>query len=87
MRNMLIVLPFITLIPLALFFVEYKLAKANSKYAIILPVVVLCFAIIIPPTIITSIIMFVIYFVMKHLEKERQEKLSEIDKMNIQDLE
>lgn len=31
--------------------------------------------------------MFVIYFVMKHIQKEQQYKQSELDKMNIQDLE
>lgn len=75
------------IIPLILFYIEYRLAKEQSKFAIILPVIVLCFAVIIPFVALTSIIMFVIYFVVKYLEKEKQEKLSEIEKMNIQDLE
>ena len=66
----LIVLTVLMIIPLILFFIEYKLAKQQSKLAIILPTVVLCFAIIMPIIAITSIIMFVIYFVVKYLEKE-----------------
>lgn len=83
----LIVLTVLMIIPLILFFIEYKLAKQQSKLAIILPTVVLCFAVIMPIIAITSIIMFVIYIVVKYLEKEKQNKVSEIDKMNIQDLE
>lgn len=74
-------------IPLILFYIEYKLAMQGSKLAIILPTIVLCFAVIMPIVAITSIVMFVIYFVVKYLEKEKKDKMSEIDKMNIQDLE
>ncbi|PKM49667.1 MAG: hypothetical protein CVV02_15060 [Firmicutes bacterium HGW-Firmicutes-7] len=87
MTNVSVALMTLMIIPLVLFFVEYLLAKKQSKLAVILPVVVLCFAVLIPFIAITSIIMFVIYFVVKYLDKEKQEKLSEIDKMNIQDLE
>lgn len=75
------------IIPAVLFFVEYKLAKKQSRMAVILPVIVLCFAVIILYFAIYAVIMFAIYFLVKYLEKERLEKLSEIDKMNIQDLE
>lgn len=75
------------IVPLILFYIEYRLAKIHSRMAIILPVVILCFSVIVPFVAITSIIMFVIYFVEKYLEKEKREKLSEIEKMNIQDLE
>ena len=74
-------------IPLILFYIEYRLAIKGSKLAIILPTIVLCFAVIMPIVAITSIVMFVIYFVVKYLEKEKKDKMSEIDKMNIQDLE
>lgn len=74
-------------IPLILFYIEYRLAMQGSKLAIILPTIVLCFAVIMPIVAITSIVMFVIYFVVKYLEKEKKDKMSEIDKMNIQDLE
>lgn len=87
MTNVAVTLIVLMIVPLILFFVEYHLARKQNKVAVILPVVVLCFAVIIPPVAITSIIMFVIYFVIKHLEKEKQGKLSEIEKMNIQDLE
>lgn len=73
--------------PIILFIIEYRLAKKESKFAIILPVIVMCFAVIIPIIAITGIIMFVIYFVVKNGEKERKEKISELEKMNIQDLE
>jgi len=75
------------IIPLILFFIEYSLAKQQSILAVILPTIVLCFAIIIPIFAVTSIIMFVINYVVKYLEKEKQGKISEIEKMNIQDLE
>jgi len=75
------------IIPLILFYIEYKLAKQQSILAVILPTIVLCFAIIIPIFAVTSIIMFVINYVVKYLEKEKQGKMSEIEKMNIQDLE
>lgn len=74
-------------IPLILFYIEYRLAIQGSKLAIILPAIVLCFAVIMPIVAITSIVMFVINFVVKYLEKEKKDKISEIDKMNIQDLE
>ncbi|WMJ76075.1 MULTISPECIES: hypothetical protein [unclassified Sedimentibacter] len=85
--KMLFALIVLLIIPFTLFYVEYRLAKAQSKLAVILPVVVLCFSVIMPIVALTGIIMFVIYFVVKYLEKEKKNKLSEIDKMNIQDLE
>lgn len=87
MTNVSIPLLFLMVIPLILFYIEYRLAKQGSKLAIILPTIVLCFAVIIPIVAITSIVMFVINFVVKYLEKEKKDKMSEIDKMNIQDLE
>ncbi len=54
----------------------------------ILPVIVLGFAVITPYlAAIYAVIMFAIYFLVKYLEKEKLDKLSEIEKMNIQDLE
>ncbi len=87
MYNATIAIAALLIVPLILFYIEYRLAKIQSKTAIILPVVILCFSVIAPFIAITSIIMFVIYFVVRYLEKEKREKLSEIDKMNIQDLE
>ncbi len=86
MSKVIVAFTFLLGIPLVLFFVEYMLAKKQSKLAVILPTIVLCFAVILPIVAITAIIMFVIYFVVRHLEKEKQEKMSEIEKMNIQDL-
>jgi hypothetical protein len=77
----------VMIIPLILFYIEYMLAKRQSKLAIILPTIVLCFAIIMPINVLTSIIMFVIYYVVNYMRKEKSDKMSEIDKMNIQDLE
>ncbi|MDF2948067.1 MAG: hypothetical protein K0R07_77 [Sedimentibacter sp.] len=84
--RVLFALAFFMIVPFILFFIEYRLAKIQSRMAIILPVVILCFAVIVPMVAITSIIMFVIYYVVKYLEKEKQEKLTELEKMNIQDL-
>ena len=55
--------------------------------AIILPVIVLCFAVILGfyPIIIAAI-MAVIYLVVNHLNKMKDNQNSEIDKMNINDL-
>ncbi|MDD4047156.1 MAG: hypothetical protein WCR90_05750 [Sedimentibacter sp.] len=77
----------VMIIPLILFYIEYRLAKQQSKLAIILPTIVLCFAIIMPINVLTSIIMFVINYVVNYMRKEKSDKMSEIDKMNIQDLE
>lgn len=87
MTNVLVAFITLMIIPFVLFFIEYRLAKKQSKLAIILPTVVLCFAVLLPFIAIPSIVMFVINFVVKYLDKEKQEKLSEIEKMNIQDLE
>lgn len=85
--NVLIALIVLMIIPLILFLMEYRLAKSQSRMAVILPVVVLWFSVIILYAAIISAIMFVIYFVVKYLEKEKQKKLSELEKMNIHDLE
>ena len=75
------------LIPLLLFICEVLLAKRGSKWAIILPVIVLCFAVLLGfYPIIVSGIMAIIYLVVKQLKKTNEKQTSEIDKMNINDL-
>ncbi len=74
-------------IPVLLFICEVILAKKGSKMAIILPVIVLCFAVILGfYPIIVAAIMAVIYLVVNHLNKMKDNQNSEIDKMNINDL-
>lgn len=78
----------IILIPVLLFLFEFYLCKKQSKFALVLPIITACFFVVIGfYALIISAIMFVIYFAMKHIEKEQQYKQSELDKMNIQDLE
>jgi hypothetical protein len=72
------------IIPIILFFVEYILAKKASKFAIILPTMALFISIFLGAFyILISAIMFLIWHLVK---KSAEKKLSEIDKMNIQDL-
>ena len=75
------------IIPLLLFICEVILAKKGSKLAVILPVIVLCFAVILGyyPIIIAAV-MAVIYLAVNHLKKIKDNQNSEIDKMNINDL-
>ena len=75
------------LIPALLFVFEFYLCKQKSKIALIFPIIVACFFVLIGfYALIISAIMFGIYFVMKHIDNENQSKQSELDKMNIQDL-
>ena len=77
----------IILIPALLFIFEFYLCKKKSKFALVLPIISACFFVIIGfYALIISAIMFGIYFIMKHIEKEKKDKQSELDKMNIQDL-
>lgn len=72
------------IVPIILFFVEYILAKKASKFAIILPTITLFISIFLGAFyILISAIMFLIWYLVK---KSVEKKLSEIDKMNIQDL-
>jgi len=85
--GMLIYFMLFILLPTLLFLLEWYLCKKQSKFAIILPVIVACFFVLLGFLAIgVAGIMFLIYFVMKHTENEYQKKLSEIDKMNIEDL-
>ncbi len=78
----------IIIIPALLFIFEFYLCKKASRFALILPIIVACFFVVFGIyAIITSAIMFLIYFILKHIEKQRQEKQSELNRMNIQDLE
>ena len=78
----------IILIPALLFCFEFYLCKKNSKFALILPIITACFFILVGfYALIISAIMFGIYFIMKHIGEKNQTKQSELDKMNIQDLE
>lgn len=73
---------FLLLIGLQVFF-----CKRHSKMALILPIIAACgFIIVGIPAIFEAAILFAIYFVNKMLEKEKQESLAEIEKMNIADL-
>lgn len=78
----------IILIPVLLFLLEFYFCKKQLKFALTLPIITACFFVVFGfYALIISAIMFVIYFVMKHIQKEQQYKQSELDKMNIQDLE
>ncbi len=77
----------LVMIPLVLLLVEYFLVKRKSVAALILPVVVACFGIVIGVyPLIVAAIMFLIYFVYNKVEKMKQQNNNEIEKMNIQDL-
>ncbi len=87
MSNLIVLLVFIITIPTMLFIIEFLLCKKHSKFAVVLPVIVACFAVLFGfLAIMVSAIMFLIYFVFTFSEKEKIKKLSEIDKMNIEDL-
>ena len=74
----------VLVISASLFALQFLLCKRNYKGAIVLPIIVACFFIILGLyAIIMAAIMFGIYFVMRYIEKEKQSKLSEIEKMNI----
>ncbi len=63
------------------------MSKRNSKIAIILPIIIACFFVILGfYAVIIAAIMYGIYFVVQYVEKDKQSKLSEIEKMNIEDL-
>ncbi|MEG1500589.1 MAG: hypothetical protein RR396_01385 [Clostridiales bacterium] len=81
-----LILTMITL-PVILFIIEYFLAKNKNRAAMILPMIVACFfAIAGFYALIIGAIMFAINLIMQHIDKEKQAKLSEIEKMNIEDL-
>ncbi len=87
MKIMSFILIIILALPIILFFMQYKLCKKKSKWALILPTIVAGFSILVGYyTIILASVMFLMYFVSMHLEKENENKLSEIEKMNIKDL-
>lgn len=74
-------------VPLLLLILEFFLCKKKSNLAFALPIVVACFFVFLGfYALIIALIMFIIYFAMKYIEKENQKKRSEIEKMNIQDL-
>ncbi len=78
----------ILIISIILFAAEFYLCKKKSKAALILPIVIACFFILIGVyALIVAAIMFGIYFIMKHIDAELQKKQSELAKMTIQDLE
>lgn len=78
----------IILVPVLLFAFEFYLCKKKSKFALVLPTIAACcFLLVGFYAIIISAIMFGIYLVVKHMDKEAQSKQSELDKMNILDLE
>ena len=82
-----ITLLFFILVPVLLFICEVILAKKGSKGAVILPVVVACFAIILGYyALIVALVIAAIYLAINHLNKKKQNQNSEIDKMNINDL-
>ncbi len=78
----------VVLISTILFALQFYLCKKGSKVSLILPTVVACFFVLIGIyALIVAGIMFGIYFIMKHIRESAQSKQSELDKMNIQDLE
>lgn len=75
-------------LPMILFILEWYLCKKESKFAIFIPVIVACFFVLFGFQVLgISAIMLLIYVVMKCVLNEKRKSLSEIDKMNIQDLE
>lgn len=87
MSRMFVMLLGIILLPTILFVLQFFLCKQNSKVALVLPIIVACFFVVIGfYAVIISAIMFAIYFVIEALEKKKKEEQSELDKMNIQDL-
>ena len=72
------------IVPIILFGIEYFLSKKSSKFAVILPTIILFISIFLGIVyILVSVIMFAIWYLVK---KSKEKKLSEIIKMNIQDL-
>ncbi len=76
------------IVPACLFFLQYRLCKKQSNFALILPIIVACFFVILGfYALIISGIMYGIYFIMKKLEKDKQDKEDDVKRMTIQDLE
>ncbi len=87
MKITLFIVIFLLILPIILFYSQYRLCKKKSKFALILPTIVLAFSVIVGYFgIIISITMFLMYFITNYLEKEKQNKKFEMDKMNIEDL-
>lgn len=77
----------LVLVPLLLFVLEFFLCKRHAKAALILPVVVACLVVFVGfYAWMVAAVLIAIYLVMRYIEKERQSKLSEMQKMNIEDL-
>ncbi len=87
MRTLTAILAFIIILPAIFFTIQFYLCKKKSNFALIFPVITACFFVILGYyALIMTGIMFLIYFVMKHLDKLKEAKNSEIKKMNIEDL-
>ncbi len=88
MRTNIVILVVVILLPALLALLQYYLCKKKSKIALILPIVSACVFVFVGfyAFIITGIL-FAIYFIVKYAENEKNNKQSELDKMNIQDLE
>lgn len=83
-QNIMIVL---FIIPIVVLGLQVFFCLKRYKMALIFPIVVACFFILLGYyALILSLLMFAIYFIMQHFEKQKASNLSEITKMNIDDL-
>ena len=74
-------------IPAALFIAEFFLARKSEKAALILPAATACFAVVLGVyPLVLAAVQLVIYFIMDRRNKKRQKQLSELEKMNLDDL-
>ncbi len=88
MKTLLFIMAGMVLIPIILVSIEFYLCKKSSKMALILPIIVACFFVLLGLyALIMSAILFAIYFIMNHIKKEKLNDSNELNKMNIQDLE
>lgn len=72
------------IVPLVLFYIQWKLSRKDSKAALILPTVVACFFPLFGTHFLfVSGILFLIYYI---TTKNLKEQVSELHKMNIEDL-
>lgn len=81
------VLWFLIILPLLFFGVEVFLCIRFPRFALIPPIAAAALFFVLGfYALILAAILVGIYFVIRHLRKERQSRLSEMERMNIQDL-
>ncbi|GEM_PF-2062189 len=87
MRNVTLVLGLFMIVPAILIVLEIYFCKNQMRAALIMPVVVACCFIIFGIyAFMLAAVLFIIYYVFNHLQKVKESKSKEIDKMSIEDL-